>query len=472
MNSKSTPGVFHAYGSHLYCKWKSGAYTNGRSEGGAMVSTFSLALATSTIVIALAIILVANPMPFRYAVRNLFLRWRTTILTTLAFATVVGLQTVMLAFVKSMYLIVAGSGRPCNVIVLSDGATDEIYSSLDYSRLVNVELHSAVLRNRDGIPLASREIYVIISQPMAAAPDQPARCFIAFRGLDDAQLAAAVHELSLHPGGAWFSRAGVQAVSTLIAEPSAIQAVIGQGLARELGKYRGSRPLSTGDVFEAGLRRWVVVGVLQSAGTTFDMEVWADRQQVGQTFNRPQPTTLVLRTADGAAAGQLAHDLSVNYREMPVNAVTECDYYRKLNGTNQQFFGATAVVAFVLCIGATFGTMNTMFAAVAQRTKETGLLRVLGFLRRQILVSFLFESMVMAAAGGLVGCALAFLADGWAASSVLSTGQGAGTIVVLRLNIDRQVLLAGMLIAMGMGLVGALPPAVTAARLRPLEAMR
>jgi ABC-type antimicrobial peptide transport system permease subunit len=423
------------------------------------------------VAIAFAAVVICVKVPFRYNLRHLLVRWRTTLLTTLAFTVVVGVQTVMLAFVKSMQQIVARSGQPWNVMVLSDGATDEIYSNLDYPGVRNVELNPLVLKDRQGVSLASWEVYVVINQPMVSAEGKRNRRFISFRGLEDAERAAAVHGLELLPGGAWFSATGVQSVAASPGEASAIQAVIGEGCARELGRDRGG-PLSVGDVFEAGPRRWVVVGVMKSAGTTFDSEVWANRRQVGQTFHRERHTTLTLRTADAAAARELAGDLNENYHESPVHAVVESDYYSKLNDTNRQFLGAAIVVTVILCVGGAFGTMNTMFAAVALRRREIGVLRILGFRRRQILASFFLEAVVMSTVGGVLGCALATLVDGWTTTSILSGGQGAGKSVVLRLSVDGNVLLTGMLIAVGMGTFGGLAPAVAAMRLRPSQAMR
>jgi putative ABC transport system permease protein len=422
------------------------------------------------VAVVLAVMFICGKVPLRYNVRNLLVRWRITLLTTLAFTVVVGVQTVMLAFVKSMHQIVAASGKPWNVIVLSDGATDEIYSNLDYSGVRNVEQHPLILRDRQGVPLASWEVYVVINQPIQSPEGKWNRRFISFRGLEDAERAAAVHGLDLLPGGAWFSAVGAQPLANAPGE-AAIQAVLGEGCARELGKNLG-RQLTVGDVFEAGSRRWVIVGVLKSAGTTFDTEVWANRWQVGQTFNRERHTTLALRTADAATARKLADDLSERYTQSPVNAVVESDYYSKLNDTNRQFLGAATVVTIILFIGGAFGTMNTMFAAVAQRIKEIGVLRILGFRRRQILASFFFEAMLMATTGGLLGCALATLVDGWTTTGILSGGQAAGKSVVLKLSVDRDVLLTGMLIALGMGVVGGVGPAVAAMRVRPLQALR
>jgi ABC-type antimicrobial peptide transport system permease subunit len=120
-----------------------------------------------------------------------------------------------------------------------------------------------------------------------------------------------------------------------------------------------------------------------------------------------------------------------------------------------------------------FGVMNTMFAAISGRTKDIGVLRILGFAKWQILVSFFLESLVIALVGGVLGCAIGFLTNGWTATSIVSGGQGGGgKFVVLELVIGADTLLAGLLLALVMGAVGGLLPAISAMRLKPLESLR
>jgi ABC-type antimicrobial peptide transport system permease subunit len=116
--------------------------------------------------------------------------------------------------------------------------------------------------------------------------------------------------------------------------------------------------------------------------------------------------------------------------------------------------------------------MNTMFAAISQRSKDIGVLRILGYARWQILVSFFLESLMLALAAGVLGCAIGYLADGRTASSIISSGQGGGKSVVLRLVVDGPTLLSGLLFALGMGAVGGLVPALTSMSSRPLQAVR
>jgi ABC-type lipoprotein release transport system permease subunit len=433
-------------------------------------------------------------MVLRYNVRNLFVRWRITLLTAMAFMLVIGLLTVMRAFVNGMYKLTESSGDPANVMVLADGATDELFSNLGYGDVKEVELRDGVLRDEDNKPLASWEIYVLANQPVAARPQadpgisdrvwqtvreffagkqaQRQRRFIQVRGVDDPARSGRVHNLRLFEGGAWFSAAGV---GPLPDGSNAIQAVIGQGLARELGKDKGdgTQPLVANDTFELGGRTWVVSGVMQSAGSTFDSEVWGKRDLVGSLYGKASYTTVVLRSRDAIAAKALAVDLTANYKKPAVNAKPEPEYYESLNSTNQGFLFAIRFVAVVMAIGGIFGIMNTMFAAISQRTRDIGVLRILGYGRMHVLLSFFIEAMILATVGGLLGCAVGMLADGVSATSIVSSGQGGGgKSIMLKLVVDHTVLIEAMAFALAMGCIGGLLPALSAMRLRPLESLR
>ncbi len=150
----------------------------------------------------------------------------------------------------------------------------------------------------------------------------------------------------------------------------------------------------------------------------------------------------------------------------------ETEYYESLSQTNKQFSWATGFVAAVMSIGGIFGVMNTMFAAVSHRVKDIGVLRLLGYTRRQILISFLLESMVIALLGGLLGCAVGSLANGWSVTSVVSSGLWAGKSIAMTLAVDVPIYARGILLTLATGLLGGLLPALNAMRLKPLEALR
>jgi putative ABC transport system permease protein len=145
-----------------------------------------------------------------------------------------------------------------------------------------------------------------------------------------------------------------------------------------------------------------------------------------------------------------------------------------MTDTSKQFSVASYLVAVIMAIGGMLGIMNTMYAAISQRSKDIGVLRLMGFRRWQILLSFQFESLLIAILGGLLGCVLAyFVFDGRTVTSIISSGAGGGgKTVVLRLTVDMQVLAIGALFTLIMGTIGGFIPAFSAMRLRPLESLK
>lgn len=412
-------------------------------------------------------------VPLTYNIRNLAVRWRITLLTALAFTLVVALMTIMLAFVNGMYRLTQGSGVPGNIIVMSDGATDEMFSNLSRKDVSRIGRWEGVLEDHDGRPMISWETYIVVNQPIPGAEKGARkRRFLQVRGVDEPERSARTHNLKLYPGGDWFSDSGVEDTATTGSVLKPIQAVIGEGIARELGKDLGKPTLQVGELFAVGPRQWIVKGIMQSAGSTFDSEIWAKRGLVGPMFGKDVYTSIVLRTTDADTARTVARDLTSNFKDAAVLAQAESDYYEKLNTTNQQFLYAIGFVAVIMAIGGVFGVMNTMFAAISQRIKDIGVLRILGFARWQILVSFFLETLFLALLGGLIGCALGSLANGYTASSIISGGAGGGKSVVLKLVVDANILVTGLLFSLAMGCAGGLLPALSAMRLKPLDAVR
>ena len=214
---------------------------------------------------------------------------------------------------------------------------------------------------------------------------------------------------------------------------------------------------------------------MKSAGLTYGSEIWADATLVGDLFGKKVYNSVFIRTKDPRFAEPVAQFLSDPDKtgKIPLKAMTETAYFATLGETNRQFLFAIVFVAIIIGIGGIFGVMNTMFAAISQRTKDIGVLRLLGFARWQILVSFFLESMMIALMGGLVGLTLGALVDGATATSIVSSGQGGGgKSIVLRLTVDANTLAVAILYTLGMGAIGGLIPSLSAMRLRPLESLR
>jgi hypothetical protein len=446
-----------------------------------ITSTVLLAGFTSYILL-FTLLLGFGRVPIGYNLRNLVVRWKTTLLTALSFTLVVALMTVMLAFVNGLYQITGNAAVPGNIVILSDGAIDESMSNLGNASssnpiyLLNEEQKQYIDRDQHGQPLVSLEAYMVAAQPIPESSGTGRRRrFLMIRGMTDPAMTAQVHRLRLKQGGHWFSDAGVEPVGknkdgTDTAE-QAIQAILGAGMAREMGNDVYKRPLEPGDHFEIGPRQWVVTGVLDSAGSTFDSEVWVKMQIAGPMFGKENWTTCILRTTVPEYGKEFADALTTEVKTQKILAQTEADYYSKLDATNKQFLWAIVVVTGILAVGSIFGVMNTMFAAISQRTKDIAMMRIVGFSRFQMLASFFLESLFIAAIGGVLGCALGYMANGWTASSIVSGGMG-GRSVVLKLIVDTPLLGSDMLFTLTMGALGGLLPALSAMRLRPLESLR
>jgi putative ABC transport system permease protein len=440
----------------------------------------------------LVLLFAMGKVPLQYNARNLIVRWRITGLTALAFFVVVALMVAMLAFVNGMNNLTENSGVPGNVFILSDGATDEIFSNLGYGELDNVERAVTVLDDADrplAVPVgvrkdtvdgkdvfwASRETYYILNQPILDPQGRETgrRRFIQLRTMEDGEMGGKVHGIALAPGGRWFSDSAIQ---TRPDQTTLLECVLGAGLAETLGLDIGKRSLTVGDTFNLGNIDWVVVGVMQSQGSTFASELWTKRtSRIYEPFGKKSYTTLIVRTdADTAAAARnLAKHLSTRYTQQKLKAVSEQQYYSELNKTNRQFLFGFSIVALVLSIGSIFGVMNTMFAAIAQRIRDIGVLRLLGFKRWQILVSFMIESLLIAIVGGALGCLIGFAIDGRSATSTVSGGSGpGGRSVVLTIDVSTEIIVCGLLFTLVIGRLGGLVPALSAIRVKILDSLR
>ncbi len=449
----------------------------------------------------LLLLMLIGKVPLTYNFRYLWVRKRDTSLTALAFTVVVALVVVLLAFVNGMYKLNESTGVPGNVMVLAEGSTDELFSNLERASAENVERIEVTgangakyrvaraTRGPGGVPerlpidapkevrgaeyLASLESYMVMNQAVPSKPGEPQRRrFLQTRAMRDPQIAGAVHNMKLEPGGKWFAKTGVHQESG----GAYLPCVLGNGAAGTLGADVGKRRLGPGDTFELADYQWIVTGVMKSEGTTFGSEMWVSDNNlaVHAAGKKNRYTTLVLRTdADTEVAARAVSDyLNRGYTQASLKAFAETDYYNELTKTNETFLTWIVFLAGVMAVGGIFGVMNTMFASIAARIKEVGVLRILGFKRWQILISFMIESLAIAFVGGVLGCVLGYFANGFEAASTLSGGQGGGKSVTLRMVVDYQTLAAGMLFTLVMGRLGGLVPALSAMRMEILDSLR
>ena len=388
------------------------------------------------------------PIPLAYNLRNIAVRRWTTAFTMGGVAMVVAATMLLAALVGGLQRMLASTGEPDNLIVLRKGATSDGASVVPREAAQALRALTGVARAPDGTPLASPEM---LNQPFLHT-EAGTRENVLVRGVEP--VAFTVHR-------------AVRVVEGRMFRPKLGEVVIGRGALRRYA------PGGLGSALAFGRRRWTVVGVFDSGGTAFDSEIWADLTDVLDDTRREGFVSGVrLRVAPGTDGRALARRIESDGR-FTLEAKPEVDYYREQAETANALYILVLTLGIAMAVGATFGALNTMYAAVAARTAEIGTLRALGFSRGAILASFLSESCLLAAGGLAVGAGLAALAV-LAINTLLSGVQFSMmtfsvATVFLRLSPGGAAL--GLLFATGVGVLGGLAPAWRAARLRVVDAL-
>jgi putative ABC transport system permease protein len=383
-------------------------------------------------------------LPLSYNLRNLVVRWRVTTLAIAAIALVVAVLVVLIAMANGFRLALAATGSVENAVLTQRGSTGELTSGVNFDNARAVMVDDRVARDALGNPIASPEIFVVASLPRKGGPTAN----VSLRGVTPA---------------AFRVRQGVRLVRGRPFTPGLNELVIGRKVAE---RYAG---VEVGSTIRLQRRDWLITGVFEANGGGFESEVWGDLNVLAPAFlRRGGYQSVTVRLKDPAAVTGFNDDLSRNPR-MQVQLVQERKYYDDQSAQVSGPLLALAVfVALVMGVGAVFGAMNTMYAIVAARTREIGTLRALGFSRWSILFSFVFESTLLALAGGVLGCLLALPANG------LSSAAGGANFaeVSFAFRITSGAVATGIGLALFIGVAGGLLPAWRASRVPITAALR
>jgi putative ABC transport system permease protein len=375
----------------------------------------------------------------------MIVRKGTAAMTAGGIAMVVAVFVMTLAIAQGFRATLVASGSPGNAIVLRKSSTAETTSSLLRSDVPIVESLPQVARGPDGRPLSSPELVTIIALPRQT-DDQPANVpvrGVGPRAFDVRDTLTFVEGRRFTPGTREIN-AGKLAV----------------------GRFKG---LTLGSDVKFGSASWKVVGVFTADDASFESEVWGDVDLMMPAFQRIGYQSMTVKLADASMFDSFKATVDGDPR-LYLTAQREQDYYYEQSRamtTVIRVFGT--FVTLILSIGAVFGAMNTMYAAVAYRTREIGTLRALGFSRVRIVSAFLAESIALALVGGVIGCLLALPVHG------LSTGTtnfSSFSEVAFKFKITPGLLLGGFIFAAVMGAVGGLLPAIRAARIPVARALR
>ncbi len=372
-------------------------------------------------------------------------RKATAAMTAGGIAMVVAVFVMTLAIAQGFRATLVASGSPRNAIVLRKGATSETVSAVLRTDVPLVASLPQIARGPDGRPLASPELVVIISLPRTT-DNQPANVPVRGVGAN----AFDVRDRFAFVEGRRFA-------------PGTREINVGR---LATGRFKG---LSVGSDVRFGSNTWKVVGVFAADDAAFESEVWGDVDLMQPAFQRTGYQSLTVRLADPSMFDSFKAAVEGDPRLMLVPQ-REQDYYAEQARpmtTLISVFGT--FVTLILSVGAMAGAMNTMYAAVAYRTREIGTLRALGFGRLRIVGAFLAESVALALLGGAAGCILALPVHG------LSTGTtnfSSFSEVAFKFRITPQLLVGGLVFAMVMGAIGGLLPALRAARIPVARALR
>ncbi|HJW67788.1 MAG TPA: ABC transporter permease [Candidatus Binatia bacterium] len=386
-------------------------------------------------------------VPLSYNVRNLLVRRWTSAFTAGGIALVVAATMLLAALVSGLKQMLVSAGEADNVVVMRKGATNDGSSAVPRDAAQTIRSLTGIARGDGWMPLASPEL---VNQPFMRTADG-GRENVLVRGVEP--VAFDVHRR-------------VKLVAGRLFAPNLGEVVVGVDAARRYGAGLGRQ-------IQFGRRHWTVVGIFDSGGTAFDSEIWADVSDIQDDTRREGYSGVRVKMAPGADVGELKRRVESDGR-FTLEVKPESTYYDEQAESANALYILVLTLAGVMGAGATFGALNTMYAAVASRTPEIGTLRALGFGRGSILLSFLAESLLLALAGLVSGAVLAGLAI-FAVNTLLSGvafSMMTFTVATVLLSPSIGGLLLGVAFAGVIGVLGGLGPACRAAHLPVIDALR
>jgi putative ABC transport system permease protein len=387
-------------------------------------------------------------IPFRYSWQSLWSRRTTTLATALGIALVVFVLASSMMLVAGLRATLLRSGSPSRAIVTQNDAYAESWSRVRPSALALAAAAPGVKKDAAGNPLLTGEVV--------------AHIYLATRA--DADKNASLQVRGVTPK-AFELRPNVKVIEGRAALPGTDEAIIGRNIVDhfEGGVLGGSIPLQKN-------RRITIVGVFEAGGSAYDSEVWADLDTVRSAFNFQGYLSSLTVELESPAVFTAFEALLENDKQQGLSAERERDYYLRVSEDLSSVIAALGgIVTFIFSLGALLGAMITMHGAVSQRSKEIGVLRALGFERGQVLLAFVLEAAALALCGGIFGCLLASLTTLVDFSTMNeATGQELKFRFLPNPSLFALSLLAGTLV----GVLGGLLPAIKAARVDPIRAMR
>ncbi len=388
-------------------------------------------------------ILRRSTIPLHYSLRNLWVRRITTLLTAAGMALVVFVFATSLMLDAGLKKTLVATGEPDNVVITRKGSTTEVQSAVDRAQasLVGTLPQVAVI----GEPLISREVVMLISLAKKATGTMSNAMI---RGME--QMGPTL-------------RRKVSLIEGRMFRQGSNEIVVGRSVRAQ---FVG---VELGETLTFGGRQWQVVGIMDGARSGFDSEIWGDVDSLMQAFRRNAYSSVVVRLTDPQGFDGLVARLGEDPR-ITLAAMREADYYAAQSAGLSRFIRILGItLAVIFSIGAIIGATITMQAAVATRTAEIGTLRALGFQKGAILAAFLGEAVGLSLIGGVLGLVLA---SGMQWVEFSTTNFQSFSELAFGFELSPGIVVGSMAFAVGMGVAGGMLPAIRAARIGIVEALR
>ncbi|MGH8074938.1 MAG: ABC transporter permease [Lysobacter sp.] len=371
-------------------------------------------------------------------------RWGASMVIVVGIAGVVAVLVAMLAMGKGFEATLNQTGGEDSAIILRGGSQAETNSVISREQVPLISSLAGIAEGAEGRPLVSPELSQVVNLPTKADGSD---ANVQLRGVGPQ---------------AWELRPEVKIIEGRKFEPGLRELVVGKGAQAQ---FAG---IEVGKQIELGNQLWSVVGKFAS-GNSHDSELWADAEVVGSSYNRPAYQSVTVKLAGKDGFEQLKGALAGDPR-LKLDVLTTHDYYAKQSeGLTRLITILGTVIGTIMAIGAVFGALNTMYAAVAGRAREIATMRALGFRGLPVVVAVMLETMLLALLGGILGAGLAWLVfNGYTVSTLGSNFSQ----VVFQFKVSPDLLWNGLKWALGIGLVGGLFPALRAARLPVTTALR
>jgi putative ABC transport system permease protein len=375
-------------------------------------------------------------------------RLGATTVIVVGIAGVVGVLVALLSMAEGYSDTLRKTGNTDTAVVMRGASASEVMSVLARESVSLIPQAPGVARDAKGEPIASDELVVAANLPvMGGAADEEGS--VQLRGVGEQ---------------AWAVRPQVKIIAGRRFTPGLRELIVGRGAAHQ---FAG---LTVGNKIHLGAQEWIVAGIFAS-GDAMESEIWADANVVADTYRRGgSRASVTVRLTDPQAFGAFKAALEGN-PQLKVDASTTLDYFDKQSEGMTKFLRIIGItVGAIMAIGAMFGALNTMFAAVAARAREIATLRAIGFTGLPVVVAVMLETMLLALIGGVIGGLVAYLVfNGYGASTM-----AAGSVGQLRfeLRVSPDLLWTGLKWALAIGFVGGLFPALRAARLPVTSALR